>query len=279
MTDQYAVIGNPIAHSQSPFIHGAFARSVDQDISYERVLAPLDEFRDTVDAFRQRGARGANVTTPFKFDAFQYATRLTDRARASGAVNTLTFDGDNVVGDNTDGIGLTRDITTNLGVNMAGARILLLGAGGAAFGVVSALLDQSPRLLGIVNRTHEKAVALAGKYAGSGVLALNANDLQGQQFDLIINATSAGLTADGNDESSPVSPTCFATNSVAYEMLYGKGETAFMRSAKIAGSRVADGVGMLVEQAAEAFFVWRGVRVKTADVISALRASSIVKKH
>jgi shikimate dehydrogenase len=277
MTDQYAVIGNPISHSQSPIIHGAFARSVDQHISYERILAPLDKFCETVDEFRQRGGRGANVTAPFKFDAFQYATRLTDRASASGAVNTLTFDREDVVGDNTDGIGLTRDITANLGVTITDARVLLLGAGGAAFGVVSALLDQSPQLLAIANRTHEKAVALARKYPRANVIAINTNDLPGQQFNLIINATSVGLNTDRNDALSPVSPNCFATNSVAYEMLYAKGETAFARGAKAAGARVADGVGMLVEQAAEAFFVWRGVRVNTADVIAMLRATSFVK--
>lgn len=277
MTDQYAVIGNPISHSQSPLIHGAFARSVDQHISYERILAPLDKFRETVDAFRQRGGRGANVTTPFKFEAFQYATRLTDRARASGAVNTLTFDREDVIGDNTDGIGLTRDITANLNVKISDARVLLLGAGGAAFGVVSALLDQSPQLLAIANRTHEKAVALAGKYSRPNVIAIKANDLPGRQFDLIINATSVGLNTDLDDALSPVSATCFATNSIAYEMLYGKGETAFMRSAKAAGARAADGVGMLVEQAAEAFFVWRGVRVNTPEVIATLRATAFVK--
>jgi shikimate dehydrogenase len=270
MTDLYAVIGNPIAHSKSPLIHAAFARDCHQDISYERILAPLDKFRETVDAFRLRGARGVNVTVPFKFEAFQYATKLTDRAAASGAVNTLRFDGREVLGDNTDGVGLTRDITKNLGVKIADARVLLLGAGGAAFGVVGALLEQSPSTLAIANRSHEKAVHLAEKYSGSNARAIKFDELPHQQFDIIINATSASLEAKPDEQLSLVSPTCFAINSLAYEMMYGKSETALLQIAKRAGARVADGVGMLAEQAAEAFFVWRGVRVETAGVIAML---------
>jgi shikimate dehydrogenase len=269
-TDLYAVIGNPIAHSKSPLIHAAFARDYHQDISYERILAPLDKFRETVDAFRRRGARGANVTAPFKFEAFQYATKLTDRASASGAVNTLVFDGEEILGDNTDGIGLTRDITTNLGGKITDARVLLLGAGGAAFGVVGALLDQRPSILAIANRTHQKAVDLAAKYAGSNVRAIALHELLHEQFDLVINATSASLAHSPDDECAIVSPACFATDSLAYEMMYGKGETSFLQIAKRAGVRTADGVGMLAEQAAEAFFVWRGVRVETAGVIAML---------
>lgn len=266
MTDLYAVIGNPIAHSKSPLIHAAFAREVSQDISYERILAPLDQFRETVDAFRQRGARGANVTVPFKFAAYEYATKLTDRAKASGAVNTLRFDGEEVFGDNTDGIGLTRDITENLGVAIGGARVLMLGAGGAAYGVAGALLDQHPSTLAIANRTFEKAQQLAAKYSGSVAHAMTFDHLPSQSFEIIINATSASLS----DELPLVSILNFATHSLAYDMMYGKGETAFLQLAKRAGARTADGVGMLAEQAAEAFYVWRGVRVKTVGVIAML---------
>ncbi len=266
MTDLYAVIGNPIAHSKSPLIHTAFARDFHQDISYERILAPLDKFRETVDAFRLRGARGANVTVPFKFEAYEYATKLTERAKASGAVNTLRFDGGEILGDNTDGIGLTRDIIENLGVQIADARVLLLGAGGAAFGVVGALLEQRPSTLAIANRTHEKAAKLVAKYSDSVAYAITFADLLRQQFDIVVNATSASLS----DELPLISPSNFAPNSLAYDMMYGKGDTAFLQLAKRTGARAADGVGMLAEQAAEAFFLWRGVRVKTASVITML---------
>jgi shikimate dehydrogenase len=270
MTDQYAVIGNPIAHSKSPLIHAAFAHAAHQDISYERILAPLDKFRETVDEFRRRGARGANVTAPFKFEALDYANKLTDRAAASGAVNTLVFDRDEILGDNTDGIGLTRDITTNLDVKITGARVLLLGAGGAAFGVVGALLDQRPLALSIANRTHQKAVDLAAKYAGSSAQATTFDELPNQQFDIVINATSASLTSNSDGDLAIVSPACFATDSLAYEMMYGKGKTSFLQIAERAGALTADGAGMLAEQAAESFFVWRGVRVETAGVIATL---------
>ncbi len=266
MTDQYAVIGNPIAHSKSPLLHTAFAREVHHDISYERILAPLDKFHETVEEFRQRGARGANVTVPFKFEAYKYATQLTDRAKASGAVNTLRFDGKEIFGDNTDGIGLTRDITENLGVSITGVRVLLLGAGGAAYGIFGALLEQHPSTLTIANRTYEKAMKLAAKYSDSVAHAATFADLPGQQFDIIINATSASLS----DELPPVLISNFATNSLAYDMMYGKGDAPFLQLAKRARARTADGVGMLAEQAAEAFFVWRGVRVKTASAIKML---------
>lgn len=269
-SDLYAVIGNPIAHSKSPLIHSAFARDCHQNIIYERILASLDKFRETVDAFRQRGARGANITAPFKFEAFQYATKLTDRALASGAVNTLVFETEEVLGDNTDGVGLTRDITANLGVKIDGARVLLLGAGGAAFGVVGALVEQCPSMLAIANRTHERAVDLAAKYPDSNTRAVAFAELPHQQFDLVINATSASLAAKPDHGITIVSPACFAPDALAYEMMYGKGETSFLKIAKQAGARTADGVGMLAEQAAESFFIWRGVRAKTAGVIAML---------
>ncbi len=282
MTDQYAVIGNPIAHSKSPLIHAAFAREVGHDISYNRMLVPINQFRAALDEFRSKGARGANVTLPFKFEAFKYATQLTDRAKASGAVNVLRFNelgdgqsGAEVLGDNTDGIGLTRDITQNLGMALKGARILLIGAGGAAYGVAGALLDESPTSLTITNRTYVKAQALAAtlssKYPGSNALAISTDELADQPFDIIINATSASMTEPSGNEVPLVPATCFGKASLAYEMMYGKGQTAFLQIAAQSGARTADGVGMLVEQAAEAFFVWRGVKVKTAPLISSLK--------
>ncbi len=282
MTDQYAVIGNPIAHSKSPLIHAAFAREVGHDISYNRMLVPINQFRAALDEFRSKGARGANVTLPFKFEAFKYATQLTDRAKASGAVNVLRFNelgdgqsGAEVLGDNTDGIGLTRDITQNLGMALKGARILLIGAGGAAYGVAGALLDESPTSLTITNRTHAKAQALAAtlssKYPGSNALAISTDELADQPFDIIINATSASMTEPSGNEVPLVPATCFGKASLAYEMMYGKSQTAFLQLAAQSGARTADGVGMLVEQAAEAFFVWRGVKVKTAPLISSLK--------
>ena len=203
---------------------------------------------------------------PFKFEAFEYATKLTDRATACGAVNTLSFDGEEVLGDNTDGVGLTRDITTNLGVKISGARVLLLGAGGAAFGVLGALLDEAPATLAIANRTHEKAAHLAVKYAAAHARAITCDELPDEQFDIVINATSASLSG----ELPLVLPSCFAQNCLAYDMMYGKSETAFLRLARHAGARTADGAGMLAEQAADAFYVWRGVHVNTATVIALL---------
>jgi shikimate dehydrogenase len=267
MTDRYAVIGNPIAHSRSPDIHALFACEFGCDLSYTRLLAPLGQFRETVESLRTGGARGANVTVPFKFEAFQYATTLTARARQSGAVNTLTFEGHSVVGDNTDGVGLTRDILVNLGVALAGARVLLVGAGGAAYGVVGALVDAEPATLAITNRTEVKATDLAAKYLHADVRALPPSALAREQFDVVINATSASLS----DALPLVPPACFAPSALAYDMVYGKGQTAFLGVAASAGARTADGVGMLAEQAAEAFFVWRGVRPNTGPVIRMLK--------
>ena len=270
MTDRYAVIGNPVAHSRSPEIHAQFALVTGQDITYERLLAPLDGFRATVDAFAAAGACGANVTVPFKLDAYGYATELTDRAHLAGAVNTLQFGGTHILGDNTDGVGLVRDITDNLRVDIAGARVLVLGAGGAARGVIGPLLEAQPAAMAIANRTFARAQELAGAFARRGVLrALQLTELPLHQFDLIINATSASLNA----ELPPVPPICFGDGSLAYDMMYGKGESPFMALANRAGARSVDGLGMLVEQAAEAFALWRGVRPPTAGVLAALRES------
>lgn len=269
MTDRYAVIGNPVAHSLSPEIHAAFARMTGQSMRYERLLAPLQGFVETVTSFRQGGARGANVTLPFKVDAFNYANDVTPRARAAGAVNTFKFDGARIVGDNTDGIGLCRDLIENLNTPIADARILLVGAGGAARGVIGPILDAQPQQLCIVNRTLSKAADLANHFRSFGpVTAAAVDGLDACNFNIVINATSASL---GN--FMPALPAdCFAVDALAYDMVYGKGVTPFMKEAARAGARISDGLGMLVEQAAEAFLIWRSVRPATADVIEAMRA-------
>ena len=269
MTDRYAVIGNPVAHSRSPAIHARFAEQTGQDLVYERLLAPLDGFAAAVDAFRAAGGRGLNVTVPFKLDAFAYATRRSERAAAAGAVNTLVFDSEGVFGDNTDGVGMVRDISQRLGFGLANARVLLLGAGGAARGVVLPLLAAGIAGLTIANRTEAKALelaALAGdaRATGCGFDAL----ADGPPFDLIVNATSTGLS----DEAPAVPDSVHAGAALGYDMMYGPRPTAFMRRASEHGcARVADGLGMLVEQAAESFFLWRGVRPQTDPVYRALR--------
>ena len=277
MTDRYAVFGNPIGHSKSPRIHALFAAQTGQDISYQAILAPTDGFAEALHAFaaaKGGPAKGANVTVPFKEEAFRLATRRTARAEAAGAVNTLSFEHAEVIGDNTDGAGLVRDLKHNLGCDPAGRRILLLGAGGAARGVILPLLLEHPAELLIANRTEETAARLALEFARLPGCAVEVKpdstgfaSLAGRSFDLVINATSAGL---GN-AVLPLPTSVFARHCVAYEMVYGR-ETPFMSQARAAGARVADGLGMLVEQAAEAFFVWRGVRPHTASVLAALKA-------
>jgi shikimate dehydrogenase len=265
MVDRYAVIGNPVAHSRSPWIHAQFARQTRQDIEYSRLEAPLDGFARTADAFRAAGGRGANVTLPFKQQAFRYCgDALSERARAAEVVNTLIFDDDGVRGDNTDGIGLLRDITANLGRPIAGRRVLLMGAGGAAQGVVGPLLAAQPQRLVVANRTAAKARSLAQRYgaaAGGGY-----GDLGGAQFDILINATSAGLA----DEAPPLPPGAFAPGALGYDLVYGR-DTPFLAMARAAGAEARDGGGMLVEQAAESFLLWRGTRPETAPVLAALR--------
>lgn len=265
MTDRYAVIGNPIEHSKSPLIHTAFARQFGHDLRYERLLAPLGGFADTVAGFRAKGGLGLNITVPFKEDAFQYATRLTHRAELAHAVNTLHFleDGQ-IFGDTTDGVGLVRDIRDNQGHSLQGKRILLMGAGGAARGVIQSLLEENPLCLMVVNRTPAKAIALQenfGAIEGGGYEAL-----EGRQFDIVINATSSSL---GN-ELPPLPESVFTAGALAYDMMYGR-ETPFMAFARAHGASVADGLGMLVEQAAEAFRIWRGVFPQTRPVIQQLR--------
>ncbi len=269
--DRYAVIGNPIAHSKSPEIHARFAAQTGQRLFYERLLAPLDGFAATVRVFVERGGKGANVTVPFKLDAFELATTLTERARTAGAVNTLRFDGTTILGDNTDGMGLVNDIVKNAGIPLARKRILLLGAGGAARGVIQPLLQQQPASLIIANRTPAKAAELMTLFSPLSSVPVTASaygDLS-DQYDIVINATSAGLT----DEMPAVPAAIFTGSALAYDMVYGPKPTRFMQFAALQSVAVRDGLGMLVEQAAESFFVWRGVRPETSAVLAALRAA------
>ncbi len=268
MTDFYAVIGNPIEHSKSPVIHHAFAQLTHQDIQYERVLSPLDGFAETVHGLISHGFKGANVTVPFKLEAFAMANRLTERAQDAGAVNTLIFDAEGIIGDNTDGVGLVRDITQNIGVSFAGKRVLLIGAGGASEGVLHPILAAHPHLLIITNRTLDKALNMVKRVEARdemvfvSVSAYAFDDLDGQQFDIVINATSAGLS----DSQLPLPSGIFAPYALAYDMMYGR-ITPFMAFAHQHGATVFDGLGMLIEQAAEAFSLWRGIRPPTAPVI------------
>jgi shikimate dehydrogenase len=273
--DRYAVVGNPIAHSKSPFIHEAFAKQTQQSMSYERILAPLDGFIATVQDLIAKGYKGVNVTVPFKFEAHTLADERSSRALSAGAANTLLFTGQRIAADNTDGAGLVRDIEQNLALPLAGKRVLLLGAGGAAEGVLQPILAANPASLVIANRTSEKAIAMAKKalqlsigVPANKVAGCAFSDLQAQQFDVVINATSAGLT----DTALPLPNTVFADGCLAYDMMYGR-ETPFMVQARANGARVADGLGMLVEQAAEAFYLWRGVRPEAQSAIKGIRAS------
>lgn len=262
---RYAVLGNPIAHSKSPQIHTAFAKQTNQDISYEAILAALDGFEAIVRNLFAQGFKGVNVTVPFKFEAFAVCDELTERAQAAGAVNTLTFNSGKIKGDNTDGAGLINDIQDNLGYTLQSLRILLLGAGGAAQGVLLPLLNVKPASITIANRNLAKARNMQIKFAHEALFNSSFDALSGS-FDVIINATSTGL----RDISLPIPYTIFAKNCLAYEMMYGC-ETPFMTQARAHGALVADGLGMLVEQAAEAFYIWRGVRPQTAPVIAQLR--------
>jgi len=269
VTDLYAVIGNPIGHSKSPLIHGMFAEATGQDLAYIAIEGSLGQFAAQVDKFRRDGGRGLNVTVPFKLDACAYATDLSERARLAGAFNAMKFQGERPHAENFDGIGLTNDIQRNLGYPLAGRRILMLGAGGAARGVILPFLEEKPALLAIANRTPDKAHALAAKFSAYGnIVGMGYGDVAGfRDFDLVVNATSASLAG----ELPPVPESSFSRGCLSYELAYGKGLTPFLRFARSAGAgRLADGVGMLVEQAAEAFEWWRGIRPDTEPVIERL---------
>ncbi len=277
MSDRYCVFGNPVGHSKSPAIHALFARQTGEDLVYEARLAPLDGFAAAVRDFAAGGGRGANVTVPFKEEAFRLCDTLSARARLAGAVNTLSFADGRIAGDNTDGAGLVRDLMENLRTPLAGRRVLLLGAGGAARGALGPLLEQAPAALVVANRTAARADALVRPFTalypqtrltGGGFDALA--DLAGGAFDVVVNATSASLAG----EAPPLPADAFAPGALAYDMMYGQGDTAFLALARRLGAaRLADGLGMLVGQAAEAFFVWRGVRPATLPVLAALRAA------
>jgi shikimate dehydrogenase len=267
MTDKYAVIGNPIAHSKSPLIHKMFAEQTGQDMSYEAIEAPPDGFAATIARLRTAGYKGCNVTVPFKFEAFKMCAMQTGRAREAGAANTLLFQDNEIWGDNTDGAGLINDIEKNIGFKLMFKDALLLGAGGAAAGVIWPLFNAG---LGVViaNRTVDKAHDLAAQFEGAGtVFAKSYEELAGKNFDLVINATSSSLS----DELPPLPPGLFKPGALAYDMMYGR-DTPFMRFARAQGAAiVSDGLGMLVEQAAEAFFKWREVRPDTQPILAKLR--------
>lgn len=271
MTDRYAVVGNPIAHSQSPRIHALFAEQTGEDLCYEALLAPLDDFAGTVRAFREAGGRGLNVTVPFKQEAWLMASVRGEAAERAGAVNTLSFlDNGLIRGDNTDGIGLLRDLTANHDVPLAARRVLVLGAGGAVRGILQPLLATGPETVYIANRTAEKAVQLARDFADLGDIDGGGLDALASQspFDVIINGTAAGL--QGELPSLPEG--VLVPGGCGYDMVYGDRPTAFVEWARARGAALAlDGLGMLVEQAAESFYLWRGLRPETAPVIAALR--------
>lgn len=278
MPDRYAVIGHPIAHSKSPFIHAMFAQATGQDMVYEAIDGggAAGGFAAALAAFRAAGGRGANVTLPFKLEALAAADVASDDARLAGAANTLRFEGNRIAAHNTDGIGLVRDITHNLGRPLAGRRVLLLGAGGATRGALLPLARAGAARIAIANRTADKAVALAAEltpHCGPAVCSGGGFDaLAGQApFDVLINATSASL----GGSALPLPAGVFAPGALAYDMVYGQGLTPFLRQAQAAGQamggvQLADGVGMLVEQAAEAFAWWRGVRPDTAEALRRL---------
>jgi shikimate dehydrogenase len=271
MTDRYAVIGNPVEHSKSPLIHAEFARQTGQPISYAKLYSELADFEATVQRFRDEGGRGANVTVPFKHRAYALASRPGRLAEEAQAANTLSFEAGEIVCHNTDGIGLVRDLTENLGCAIRDRRVLVMGAGGAAYGVCGPLLDAAPAALVVANRTPKKAVELATRFAAlypgaPEVAGASYAELDGREFDIVINATSAGLSGE-----MPALPEgVFARGALGYDMVYGKA-TPFLAAAARAGARTADGLGMLVEQAAESFYLWRGVRPLTTPVIALLR--------
>lgn len=273
MPDLYAVIGNPVAHSKSPLIHSEFARETAQDLSYGVLFAAMEAFEAEVTRFRAAGGRGLNVTVPFKHRAFALSQRRTPRAEQALSVNTLVFAGEAIQGDTTDGVGLVRDLTLNLQCALSGQRVLLMGAGGASYAVCASLLDQGPAQLVVANRTVEKAVALCEHFSrvhprAGGLRAARYESLAGGRFDVVINATSAGLAGE-----MPALPAgIFGSGALGYDMVYGR-ITPFMAFAQGQGAMTSDGTGMLVEQAAESFHVWRGVRPDTSALIARLRAT------
>ncbi|MBS0448086.1 MAG: shikimate dehydrogenase [Proteobacteria bacterium] len=269
--DRYVVFGNPVAHSQSPFIHAEFARQTGEALVYERVLCPLDGFRAALAALAASGARGCNITVPFKFDAYAAATRTTARARLAGAANVLRFDADGWLGDNTDGAGLMADIERNAGVGIAGRRVLLIGAGGAAAGVLGPLLAHGPAEVAVTNRTAARADELVARHLEAAVAAharLHAVPLAapGLAYDIVLNASASSLEG----APAPVPASVLRPGTLALDLMYGPGAQAFVDWADAHAAVGRDGLGMLVEQAAEAFLLWRGVRPDTGPVLTLL---------
>lgn len=271
--DRYVVMGNPIEHSRSPWIHHRFAQLTGQHLHYGKQLTPLDGFAATLAGLRAQGVKGCNVTVPFKFEAFAAATQRTKRATLAAACNTLCLQGDEVLGDNTDGVGLVRDITANAGVPLRGARVLLLGAGGAAAGVLGPLLSEQPRELVVCNRTPAKAEALVASHSAHASLckcklfALTSHALDGV-FDVILNATASSLEQGG----IPIPARVLRPGALVVDLMYGPAAQPFLDWARQHGAQTRDGLGMLVEQAAAAFELWRGVRPPTAQVLAELQA-------
>ncbi len=269
MTDRYCVFGNPVAHSRSPMIHAAFAERTGEAIEYTAIAAPLDDFAGAWRRFVAAGGRGANVTVPFKEEAFRICDVLSPRAQRAGAVNTLVLGKNGLTyGDTTDGVGLVRDLKRH-GVSLAGARVLVLGAGGAVRGVLEPLLAEGPASLVVANRTAAKAEALAGDFRELGEITGGGFDAVAGPFDVVVNGTSASLAGD----LPPLPDDLFAPGATAYDMMYGAEPTVFLRWAQARGARTLDGLGMLVEQAAESFFQWRGKRPDTAPVLAGLRSA------
>ena len=269
--DRYVVAGNPVEHSQSPFIHAEFARQTGQALEYGRLLVPIDGFEPALRALVEGGAKGCNITVPFKFDAFAVAARHTERAERAQAANVLRFDADGWLADNTDGVGLVDDIERNAGTPLAGVRVLLVGAGGAAAGALGPLLAARPLELVIANRTLDKARALVERHrdAAPAATLMRAATLEdcGRDFDVVINASASSLQG----VSVPVSSVVLAPRALALDMMYGPAAQPFLAWAKECGARGRDGLGMLVEQAAASFELWRGVRPETGPVLEALR--------
>ncbi len=267
---RYAVMGNPITHSKSPEIHKQFAHQLDHNLEYTALWVDIDGFAEAVEQFRAEGGKGCNVTVPFKLEAFKLADNLSDRAKLAGAVNTFRFEPDGkIFGDNTDGTGLVHDLTRNLGISLRNKKILVLGAGGGARGVLGPLAKQNPAMLVIANRTVSKAKELVKVFAPFGKVESSGYDeLVGKRFDVVINGTSASLQG----EVPPLPVNLFATGAVAYDMMYADKPTPFLEWAMLHGVAIAvDGLGMLVEQAAESYFVWQGVRPETRQLIAVLR--------
>ncbi len=275
---RYVVAGNPVEHSQSPFIHAQFAAATGQNLSYDRLLCPMDGFANSIRVFAAGGGRGCNITVPFKFDAFSLATHHSDRAELAQAANVLRFDAGGWLADNTDGIGLVRDIEHNAGVTLRGQRVLLIGAGGAAAGALGPLIEAAPAELVITNRSLDKAQALVERHtilANKHGTTLAARPLAdcGAAFDVVINATATSLQG----AAIPVAASVLRPGGLALDMMYGPAAAGFLNWVTQHGAQARDGLGMLVEQAAEAFYIWRAVRPDTAPVLAALRSRLAAK--